>query len=69
MAVAVQAGPSFRAGSPQRLFEGAYFAGLNGRTYDVSADGTRFLLFKEAAATEEATRPRESSSCRTGSRS
>ena len=42
-----------------KLFEGPYHTGRSGRFYDVSADGTRFLLFKEAAATEEATRPPE----------
>jgi hypothetical protein len=47
MAVPVEAGSSFRAGNPARLFTGPYFAALNGRTYDVSPDGQRFLMVKD----------------------
>lgn len=34
-----------------KLFEGPYFRSLNGRTYDVSPDGQRFLMIKDADAT------------------
>ena len=51
MSVPVQSGTSFSAGTPQVLFEGKYFSGNAGRTYDVSPDGQRFLMIKDAAAT------------------
>jgi eukaryotic-like serine/threonine-protein kinase len=44
MAVEVQTGPTFRAGRPKVLFEGRY------SSYDVSADGQRFLMSKPSAA-------------------
>jgi eukaryotic-like serine/threonine-protein kinase len=39
---------TFRVGTPAKLFEGRYFAvaGTDGRTYDVSPDGQRFLMIK-----------------------
>lgn len=51
MALPVQSGATFSAGSPQKLFEGRYFAtpDRSGRTYDVSPDGQRFLMIKNAA--------------------
>ena len=45
MSVAVDGGSTFRVGNPTRLFEGGTTA--PGRTYDVSADGQRFLVIKE----------------------
>jgi hypothetical protein len=45
-------GATFSAGNPMRVFEARYFAGFNGRTYDVSPDGRRFLMIKDTAATE-----------------
>lgn len=51
--VPVRTSPSFSFGAPVRLFEGRYFAGPPGRTYDVSSDGKRFLMIK-SAATERA---------------
>jgi len=47
MAVPIEPGPAFRAGNPTKLFGGSYFAALNGRTYDVSSDGQRFLMVKD----------------------
>jgi serine/threonine protein kinase/Tol biopolymer transport system component len=49
MAVPVQGGTTFSAGNPHVLFEGRYIATTvnNGRTYDVSADGQRFLMIKD----------------------
>jgi serine/threonine-protein kinase len=48
MSVAIEGGSTFRAGSPTRLFEGRYLTSLNFRTYDVSPDGQRFLMIKDA---------------------
>ena len=46
MAVPVQANTGFVAGTPKALFEGQYFAGPGGRSYDVAPDGRRFLFLK-----------------------
>jgi eukaryotic-like serine/threonine-protein kinase len=46
MAVPVQTSPAFSAGNPARVFETRYLTPNNGRTYDVSADGQRFLMIK-----------------------
>jgi ankyrin repeat protein/Tol biopolymer transport system component len=40
----------FAAGVPGRLFDGPYFYNVLERMYDVSADGQRFLMIKEASA-------------------
>jgi serine/threonine-protein kinase len=56
MAVAVQAGTSFTAGRPQKLFEGRYFGNVDtyvARSYDVSPDGGRFLMIKEQTSGEQ----------------
>jgi Tol biopolymer transport system component len=45
MAVEVQIGATFRAGTPKALFEGAQYA----QGYDVSPDGGRFLFVKPNA--------------------
>ncbi|MCH7805236.1 MAG: serine/threonine-protein kinase [Acidobacteria bacterium] len=47
--VTVETDPTFRAGSPKVLFTGEYY----GLSYDISPDGQRFLLIKEAEQTEE----------------
>jgi serine/threonine-protein kinase len=54
MAVPIQTSPTLTVGKPIKLFEGAYWAGLRGRTYDVSPDGQRFLMIKEAGSTADA---------------
>ena len=52
MSAAVQPGVTFATNTPKKLFEGPYFFGTEGngdtafRTYDVSADGRRFLMIK-----------------------
>jgi hypothetical protein len=49
MRVGVAHGPTWAATeAPTKLFEGRYGAeaGQNGRTYDVSLDGRRFLMIK-----------------------
>jgi serine/threonine-protein kinase len=51
MAVSVETSPAFRAGNPQQLLPGPYFSNLGNRTYDVSADGQRFLMVKRAGQT------------------
>jgi len=51
MRIPVQLTPTFAAGPPELLFEGRYYAdprtAARGRTYDVSPDGTRFLMIKD----------------------
>jgi len=42
----IQTDPSFRAGSPEVLFEGDYLLAQGGPNYDVSPDGDRFLMIK-----------------------
>jgi len=49
MNVRVRRGTSWTADTPTKLFEGNYVAAANGRTYDVSADGQRFVMIKPAS--------------------
>jgi eukaryotic-like serine/threonine-protein kinase len=55
MSVRVQTSPVFSAANPTKLFDGQYFAGITGRTYDVSLDGNRFLMIKSASTDTTAT--------------
>ena len=58
MAVDVTLQPTFSAGKPTMLFEGQYFNDpfpLIATTYDVSADGRRFLMVKENSERESST--------------
>ncbi len=48
MGVTVQAEPSFTAGNPEVIIAWASGIGENSRAYDVSPDGQRFLMIKEA---------------------
>jgi len=57
MAVPVQTSPTFSAGNPTKLFEGRWFSGQTGRTYDVTKDGQRFLMIKDVTAGPAATSP------------
>jgi hypothetical protein len=59
--VDVAGGVRFRVGTPTKLVEGRYVVGpLNsGRNYDVSTDGSRFLMVKEEASTNATPAPRE----------
>jgi len=65
MRVAITPGRTFIAGTPEPLFTGRYFTGLQGRTYDISPDGQRFLMIKNlqvrdtASDAEAAERPPE----------
>jgi len=48
VAVRVRTGPSFTSGKAEVLFgERSYHVGRFGRTYDISRDGTRFLMIKD----------------------
>jgi eukaryotic-like serine/threonine-protein kinase len=49
MAVRVETRPVFRPEKPKVLFRGAYFSWISGLTpWDISPDGKRFLMLKEA---------------------
>ena len=53
LSVPVETTATFSAGTPTTVFQGAYLSppvGLAGRTYDVSPDGQRFLMIKDAPA-------------------
>jgi serine/threonine-protein kinase len=59
MAADLQTGPTFVAGTPRRVISGRYVAPLNGRPFDVTRDGRRFLMIKTPDTTREtAERPR-----------
>jgi serine/threonine-protein kinase len=48
MAVSIETDPRFSASTPRRLFTWNYFApAIRAFTYDVAADGSRFLMIKE----------------------
>jgi hypothetical protein len=57
MVVRVETDSAFKLGNPKVLFQGAYFQEpLSGGTvalWDFAPDGKRFLMMKEAGATEE----------------
>ena len=58
MAVSIQQGRTFTFGNPQLVFDGQYVAPPEaGRSYDVSPDGQRFLMIKDARPTGEAPSP------------
>ena len=46
--------PTFRAGTPEVLFETQYYFPGAARTYDLAPDGQRFLIVKEGAVTDDA---------------
>ncbi len=52
MAAPIQPGPTFAAGNPQQVVEAVYPARSNSRTYDVSADGHRFLMIQSSATAD-----------------
>ena len=53
MRVQIEPGDSFRFGSAEKALEGRYYmpGGTNSRTFDISADGKRFLMIKSVAPT------------------
>jgi Tol biopolymer transport system component len=46
MSAPVRLSPTFSFSAPVKLFQGRYFEGASGRSYDVAPDGKRFLLIK-----------------------
>jgi Tol biopolymer transport system component len=54
MSVEIAIKPSFSAGTPKKLFEGAYqlLSGISTPNYDVSPDGQRFLMLKPSEETQ-----------------
>jgi len=53
MVVPIDTKTTFSPGTPQVLFQGAYFygpTGAGGRAYDIAPDGQRFLMLKNAGA-------------------
>jgi serine/threonine-protein kinase len=57
MAVRVEPGASFAAGSPAIVFQGQYATPQGARQYSVSPDGRRFLMIKEIASAGNAPAP------------
>jgi Tol biopolymer transport system component len=59
--VPIQTTPTFRAGTPTRLFAGSYVVApqpdVGLRTYDVSSDGQRFLMIKGNTAGDQTSTP------------
>ena len=50
MAVTIQVAPAFAAGTPQRLFDGAFEFSELYRNFDLSPDGMRFLAVRSQGA-------------------
>jgi Tol biopolymer transport system component len=52
MRVAIGSGPAWSAGPPTKVLEGRYVlnAGSQGRNYDITADGQRFLMLKTSGS-------------------
>jgi serine/threonine-protein kinase len=57
MSAPIQPGASFVAGNPQLVVNGPYVAPNAARTYDVSPNGERFLMIKDAAASDKTSAP------------
>ena len=60
VAVPIEPGSDFRAGNPHVVVEGAFatiLPGTNGRMYDVSRDGQRFLMIKADDGREQPAPP------------
>jgi hypothetical protein len=53
----VQTTPSFTAGQPTKLFDSGVYVGVPGRSYDMSRDGQRFLVVKDADIGDRGTPP------------
>jgi hypothetical protein len=51
--VPVQTTPAFSAGKPRKLFDATWWTAQSGRTYDVTADGQRFLAIKDPSSDAE----------------
>ena len=60
VAVSVGAGVALQASAPVTVFRGRYYVGaanMYGRTFDVSADGRRFLMIRSDAGSGETAEP------------
>jgi serine/threonine-protein kinase len=57
MVVSVRLGATLTFGAPQVLVDGPYLTPQTGRTYDVTADGQRFVLIKDAPPTSPSSVP------------
>ena len=57
MSVGVQPGSPPTFGTPQVVVDGPYLTPQSGRCYDVSADGRRFLMIKDASPPSSKTSP------------
>lgn len=58
MSVPVQTtGSTFTYGNATKVFDAKYYNGFFGRNYDVSADGQRFLIIKDAAQSSQTSTP------------
>jgi Tol biopolymer transport system component len=55
MSVPYDTKDAFRPGNPIRLFATRYYTGIPNRSYDVSADGKRFLMIKDPAGEQGGT--------------
>ena len=54
MRVAIETDPNFRAGNPERIFEGSsYYANPFRRSFDISPDGQRFLMIQEGGSSTD----------------
>lgn len=53
--VPIQTTQNFSAGNPTKLFQTRYFTSNISRTYDVSRDGQKFLMIKDAGGEQTAT--------------
>jgi Tol biopolymer transport system component len=56
-AVSIHTAPNFGTGAPTKLFDGHYYSGPFGRSYDVSPDGQRFLMIKDSASDQKSNPP------------
>lgn len=56
ISVPIHAPPTFRFGTPVKLFQRRYFSAVQARSYDVTPDGRRFLMIKEAPRPETGSR-------------
>jgi serine/threonine-protein kinase len=56
-AVSVRTTPIFSFDTPTKLLEGRYYANEDGRSYDVSPDGQRFLMIKGIASGDPGATP------------
>jgi hypothetical protein len=57
MATPVENGESFAPGTATTLLEKTYFVGPNGRPYDITPDGQRFLMIQNPEPNEGAPGP------------